>query len=217
MGFVFFFILGDFLIMYFFLPFFFIYNLLISFIITDMIFCYQLIFFGSSFCSLLCFYIYRKIFPKKVINLLSFFKFIDSLAIVCLLETEYFILIFVRFLFLPQSIVEAILSYVAKSFWSFLVVTLFYHAFNSLIIIYFGQNLYRFINFKFHDWIFYTKLEKFNFFVLIFVAFFKILIPLAFRGFINNQIKNSKKTIEKIKKKRQFKDDYEEETIILLN
>ena len=171
LAFIFFFILGDFLIMYFFLPFFFLYNLFISLIMTDMVFAYQLIFFGSTFCSLICFYIYRKIFPKKVINLLSFIKPIDDFAIVCLLDNEYFILIFVRFLFLPQSIIEAILAYVTKSFWSFLLVTVFFHSFNSLIIIYIGQHFYSFINFKFHDWFFLKTIEKFNFFVLIFVVF----------------------------------------------
>lgn len=121
------------------LPFYFIFNLFIGAVLSDdKGVCWNLIFFSSFFSSVISYVCFKSGCGSLLTKSIFQERFVEYLSNQ-IYEREYFIQFVIRFLFVPQSIIEIVLGYLTVEFSKYILVTGVYYAVNSFFIVFFAK------------------------------------------------------------------------------
>ena len=124
------------------LPFYFLFNLFIAtVIIEDIGICWNLVFFSSLFSSIISYVSFKSGCGSLLTKSIFKEKFVEYLSNQ-IYEREYFIQLVIRFLFVPQSIIEIVLGYLTVEFKKYIIITIICHAVNSAIIVFLARYLF---------------------------------------------------------------------------
>ncbi len=124
-----------------FLPFYFLFNILVAYVMQDSPSrCWYLITVSSIIASVVSYLLFTHGVGFKYSKFLLKEDFVDSLSNL-IFEKELTVHFLMRFLFIPQCIIELFLSNMTIEFKNYLSITFFTHAINSGFLTFIGHNL----------------------------------------------------------------------------